>query len=54
MATRTRCKPATTDQARRALTEGVSARPRCRPDTALGMLERTSGTKAEGYALPCA
>ncbi|MFE2852004.1 DUF6233 domain-containing protein [Streptomyces lavendulae] len=46
--TRTRCKPATTDQARRALTGGVCARPHRRPDTALGVLERTSGTKAEG------
>ncbi|MEU8503074.1 DUF6233 domain-containing protein [Streptomyces lavendulae] len=37
--TRSRCKPATADQARRALAEGVSARPHCRPDTALGVLE---------------
>ncbi|MFD8023831.1 DUF6233 domain-containing protein [Streptomyces lavendulae] len=36
--TRTRCKPATADQARRALAEGVSACPHCRPDTALGVL----------------
>ncbi|GLV88536.1 hypothetical protein Slala03_82250 [Streptomyces lavendulae subsp. lavendulae] len=37
--TRTRCKPATADQARRALAEGVSACPHCRPDTALGLLD---------------
>ncbi|MFE9222867.1 DUF6233 domain-containing protein [Streptomyces lavendulae] len=37
--TRTRCKPATADQARSALTAGVSACPHCRPDTALGILE---------------
>ncbi|MGO4456565.1 DUF6233 domain-containing protein [Streptomyces sp. M-16] len=37
--TRTRCKAATADLARRALSEGVEARPACRPDTALGVLE---------------
>nr|WP_241695189.1 DUF6233 domain-containing protein [Streptomyces sp. C] len=37
--TRTRCKPATVDIVRRALTEGVPACPQCRPDTALGILE---------------
>ncbi|MFG2395187.1 DUF6233 domain-containing protein [Streptomyces lavendulae] len=37
--TRTRCKPTSADAARRALTEGVSACPHCRPDTALGILE---------------
>ncbi|MFE1558893.1 DUF6233 domain-containing protein [Streptomyces sp. NPDC058734] len=37
--TRTRCKPATAEAARRALTEGVPACPQCRPDTALGILE---------------
>ncbi|MFE2156123.1 DUF6233 domain-containing protein [Streptomyces lavendulae] len=38
--TRTHCKPATADQARRALAEGVSACPHCRPDTTLGLLDR--------------
>lgn len=37
--TRTRCKPASADTARRALAEGVSACPQCRPDTVLGILE---------------
>ncbi|MEW1637543.1 DUF6233 domain-containing protein [Streptomyces sp. NPDC093801] len=37
--TRTRCKAATVDAARRALAEGVPACPQCRPDTALGMLD---------------
>ena len=37
--TRTRCKPADRDAVRRALAEGVSACPQCRPDTALGVLE---------------
>ncbi|WP_406179033.1 DUF6233 domain-containing protein [Streptomyces sp. NBC_01006] len=37
--TRTRCKPATTDHARRALAEGVPACPLCRPDIARGVLE---------------
>ncbi|MFD6878436.1 MULTISPECIES: DUF6233 domain-containing protein [unclassified Streptomyces] len=37
--TRTRCKPATRDAARRALAEGIPARPHCRPDTTLGVLE---------------
>ncbi|MFF5706609.1 DUF6233 domain-containing protein [Streptomyces sp. NPDC012794] len=37
--TRSRCKPATTDCARRALAEGVHGCPACRPDTALGVLE---------------
>lgn len=37
--TRTRCKPATAEAARRALAEGVPACPHCRPDTALGILE---------------
>ncbi|MDA5284754.1 DUF6233 domain-containing protein [Streptomyces sp. Isolate_45] len=37
--TRTRCKPATSDTARRALAEGIPACPHCRPDTALGVLE---------------
>ncbi|MFD9574658.1 DUF6233 domain-containing protein [Streptomyces sp. NPDC059982] len=37
--TRSRCKPATADQARRALAEGIAACPHCRPDTALGVLE---------------
>ncbi|WP_327135907.1 DUF6233 domain-containing protein (plasmid) [Streptomyces sp. NBC_01343] len=34
-----RCTPATAEQARRLLAEGVSACPHCRPDTALGVLE---------------
>ncbi|MFF3652731.1 DUF6233 domain-containing protein [Streptomyces sp. NPDC002181] len=34
-----RCVPATAEQARRLLAEGVSACPHCRPDSALGMLE---------------
>jgi hypothetical protein len=37
--TRTRCKPATADAARRALAEGVEACTHCRPDTALGVLD---------------
>ncbi|MER7507101.1 DUF6233 domain-containing protein [Streptomyces lavendulae] len=37
--TRTRCKPASVDQARRALAEGVEACTHCRPDTALGVLD---------------
>ncbi|MFF4645005.1 DUF6233 domain-containing protein [Streptomyces sp. NPDC001389] len=37
--TRTRCKPATADVARRALAEGVEACTHCRPDTALGVLD---------------
>jgi hypothetical protein len=37
--TRTRCKPATADLARRALAEGVEACTHCRPDTALGVLD---------------
>ncbi|MET9611032.1 DUF6233 domain-containing protein [Streptomyces sp. NPDC006512] len=37
--TRTRCKPATADGARRALAEGIPARLHCRPDTALGILD---------------
>ncbi|MGW7318473.1 DUF6233 domain-containing protein [Streptomyces sp. NPDC054865] len=38
--TRTRCKPATTATARPALTEGIPACPHCRPDKALGILDR--------------
>ncbi|MFF4849459.1 DUF6233 domain-containing protein [Streptomyces sp. NPDC001194] len=34
-----RCAPIDTDQARRALVEGIPACPHCRPDTALGMPE---------------
>ncbi|WP_308296568.1 DUF6233 domain-containing protein [Streptomyces sp. ISL-44] len=34
-----RCAPATAEQVRRLLAEGVSACPHCRPDTALGVLE---------------
>ncbi|WP_445270422.1 DUF6233 domain-containing protein [Streptomyces sp. DSM 41634] len=34
-----RCAPATAEQIRRLLTEGVPACTYCRPDTALGMLE---------------
>ncbi|MEU7066870.1 DUF6233 domain-containing protein [Streptomyces sp. NPDC046161] len=37
--TRTRCKPASADLARRALAEGVEACTHCRPDTALGVLD---------------
>ncbi|MEU8779941.1 DUF6233 domain-containing protein [Streptomyces sp. NPDC048606] len=37
--TRTRCKPASVDAARRALAEGVSACPQCRPDSALGFVD---------------
>ncbi|MGE7390857.1 DUF6233 domain-containing protein [Streptomyces sp. NPDC004126] len=37
--TRTRCKPASADAARRALAEGIPACLHCRPDTALGVLE---------------
>ncbi|MEU9031922.1 DUF6233 domain-containing protein [Streptomyces sp. NPDC048383] len=37
--TRTRCKPATLDEARRALAEGIRACPHCRPDTALGIID---------------
>ncbi|MFF5703373.1 DUF6233 domain-containing protein [Streptomyces sp. NPDC012794] len=37
--TRTRCKPADQDTARRALAEGVEACVQCRPDTALGVLD---------------
>ncbi|MFD3873972.1 DUF6233 domain-containing protein [Streptomyces sp. NPDC058623] len=37
--TRSRCKPATLDVARRALAEGIPACPHCRPDTALGILD---------------
>ncbi|MFJ4777833.1 DUF6233 domain-containing protein [Streptomyces sp. NPDC088762] len=37
--TRSRCKPATTDLARRPVADGVQACPACRPDTALGVLE---------------
>ncbi|MFF4104346.1 DUF6233 domain-containing protein [Streptomyces sp. NPDC001903] len=36
---RKRCAPIGTDQARRALAEGIPACPHCRPDTALGMPE---------------
>ncbi|MFE2145821.1 DUF6233 domain-containing protein [Streptomyces sp. NPDC059456] len=34
-----RCAPASAAQVRRLLAGGVSACPRCRPDTALGVLE---------------
>lgn len=34
-----RCAPATPEQIRQLLTEGVPACPHCRPDTALGVLE---------------
>ncbi|MFJ2825807.1 DUF6233 domain-containing protein [Streptomyces toxytricini] len=34
-----RCIPASPDQVRRLLAEGVTACVRCRPDTALGVLE---------------
>ncbi|MFF6940443.1 DUF6233 domain-containing protein [Streptomyces lavendulae] len=34
-----RCHPATQDQVRRALADGVLACPHCRPDTALGVLD---------------
>lgn len=37
--TRSRCKPADRDTARRALAEGVEACTHCRPDTALGVLD---------------
>jgi hypothetical protein len=37
--TRSRCKPASADLARRALAEGVEACTHCRPDTALGVLD---------------
>ncbi|MFJ3878085.1 DUF6233 domain-containing protein [Streptomyces sp. NPDC090077] len=37
--TKSRCKPATADLARRALVEGVEACTHCRPDTALGVLD---------------
>lgn len=37
--TRTRCKPASAEAARRALAEGVEACTHCRPDTALGVLD---------------
>ncbi|MFJ8208074.1 DUF6233 domain-containing protein [Streptomyces sp. NPDC096033] len=37
--TRTRCKPTTSDAARRALAEGVEPCTHCRPDTALGVLD---------------
>ncbi|MER6781203.1 MULTISPECIES: DUF6233 domain-containing protein [unclassified Streptomyces] len=36
---RKRCTPISTDQARRALAEGIPACPHCRPETALGMQE---------------
>ncbi|MEU7068119.1 DUF6233 domain-containing protein [Streptomyces sp. NPDC046161] len=34
-----RCAPATADQIRDLLAQGVPACPQCRPDTALGVLE---------------
>ncbi|MEU9237237.1 DUF6233 domain-containing protein [Streptomyces subrutilus] len=34
-----RCAPATPEQTRRLLAEGVPAYIHCRPDTALGVLE---------------
>ncbi|MFJ3880780.1 DUF6233 domain-containing protein [Streptomyces sp. NPDC090077] len=37
--TRTRCKPASADAARRAPAEVIPACPHCRPDTAPGALE---------------
>ncbi|MER7733654.1 DUF6233 domain-containing protein [Streptomyces erythrochromogenes] len=37
--TRSRCKPADRDLARRALADGVEACTHCRPDTALGVLD---------------
>ncbi|WP_327286593.1 DUF6233 domain-containing protein [Streptomyces sp. NBC_01205] len=37
--TRKRCAPAGMEEARRALAEGVSACPHCRPNVALGMLD---------------
>ncbi|WP_309144194.1 DUF6233 domain-containing protein [Streptomyces sp. BR123] len=38
-ATGTRCAPASAEQVRRLLAEGVPACIHCRPDTALGVLE---------------
>ncbi|MEU3317092.1 DUF6233 domain-containing protein [Streptomyces sp. NPDC006662] len=37
--TRSRCKPASVEAARRAMAEGIPACPQYRPDTALGMLD---------------
>ncbi|MEW2415267.1 DUF6233 domain-containing protein [Streptomyces sp. NPDC046866] len=34
-----RCRPASADQARQALVDGVEACPHCRPDTELGVLD---------------
>ncbi|MEW1639491.1 DUF6233 domain-containing protein [Streptomyces sp. NPDC093801] len=47
--TRTRCKSATADVARRALAEGVEACTHCRPDTALGVLDRPRPHRLEGW-----
>ncbi|WP_331738745.1 DUF6233 domain-containing protein [Streptomyces sp. NBC_01276] len=48
--TRTRCKAATADLARCALSEGVEACPACRPDTAMGVLERPAALAVEELA----
>ncbi|AKL64141.1 MULTISPECIES: DUF6233 domain-containing protein [unclassified Streptomyces] len=37
--TRSRCAPASADQIRALLAQGIPACPHCRPDTALGVLE---------------
>ncbi|MCX4632849.1 DUF6233 domain-containing protein [Streptomyces sp. NBC_01443] len=47
-----RCTPATPEQIRQLLAEGVPACPHCRPDTALGMLEWDAHRQGEGTALP--
>ncbi|MFF7098457.1 DUF6233 domain-containing protein [Streptomyces rubradiris] len=40
-----RCRPATRQQARDALLQHVPACDRCRPDTALGLLEQTQSPR---------
>ncbi|MFD9341987.1 DUF6233 domain-containing protein [Streptomyces sp. NPDC060049] len=46
--TTNRCSPLSTEEAHRALAEGVPGCPQCRPDVALGVLECAGTGRVEG------